>query len=151
MGETFENIGYASEYRARSIWKFMHYEDKGALKIDKGKIEFTGRKNNIQTNKVKQVYLSNVKPSSVLTILLFYFLTLIVLLLFYLEPTSTIGFVFWVGLFALIGFFGTYIESNEVWIVVEYLDNKRLRKAYFICLGARWNGLRKTKKLYESL
>lgn len=145
--QNFPNILYASKEKINSASKLVIFDDRGTLDISSGGLKFSGKKNNIQINKINNISIVKQKINWIT-----YFILNVLILLCFLFIGINIFFL--IILLIISNGVGLLIGSSTKWILVEYFDqDKTLKKAYFAdgsMFG--WSGLfGGTQKIYETI
>ncbi len=146
--QTFSKIWYASEKKIKNVWKLIVFDDRGFLNIYDDRIEFNGKKSNIQIKNIKNILIKRQKVNWGIYFIIDVLFVFYVCLFF---PKIILGGL----LILLIGnIFGLSVALATKWILIEYLDqNNNLKKVYFAdgsMFG--WSGVfGGTKKIYKIL
>lgn len=136
----FGSVWYASEEKARSLTKWLVFEDRGALQVTPSGMTFTGRAGPLQIDGVRRVSLTRQRMPWFI-----YLIAAVIIVVFAAVLSELSEVPLWIVLVAAaIGYvWSAGLQAITPWVVVEYTDRHGdVRRAYFAdgsALG--WGGL----------
>ena len=147
-----DKVWYSNEKRMKSIWKPIVMDDRGIMNISKNKIQYVGKKNKLDIDNIKNIYITKQTPNYGIHFISFIISILIIAYTFLILISSIEFFIiFLVVLIILIplGIFGFRLN----WIGIEYIKNGDTKKAFFTdgsALGWK-NALKGSNLLFNNI
>lgn len=152
---TFKNVWYATEKRAKSASKLLVYDDVGSVEIRNGTFEFLGSTIGIRIDEINRIYLGRQKVNW-LTYLIGMVIFVPISYLCYLPLKFIAGinsnFLVWLWIIAIV--FGLVVGISTKWVVIEHKDSNGVTVKSYFADGAShgWKGVfGGTQRMYHRL
>jgi hypothetical protein len=147
-----DDILYATEKRFYSVWNLFPNDDKGELKVYRKKISFSGAKTEFNIGEIIRISMARQTPNYGMHFISF-LISFAVIFVTFIVLVYTLEYFLLFFVIILVLYPVSLFRVKLSWINIEYLDNDRVKRAYFsdgsvMGMGGSFDS---SSSLYESL